>query len=611
MKSIRRYTLLLFAVVFVLVSNRSARAQASLDVIEVDHAARTARVISADKPTTIREDDEIPLRPSSRLLVRVVNTNTALYAFKVTSEKVEGSTATEFKSFLSELKPYLTDIPTVALARDPDLAPQGMEGMVGFLDEPIEEYRALMMREEPLTSEEALRILANLKPAIDWIKAEWGQIDFQARLFEDVEAQADDVNASLKRLNGYLFYGSEDSLLSLRQIQMHTLEALDDMYDLMGKDSTLVRQRGQALRKRLGWNFKEDGRLRNVGRVMNTLQDLNRDLAILQGTMSALRQQFAAGTPGAESPLEQLRDFEREIEEVLRTYQRVEPTEINIEGITDPEEVAFRRDALAVTTAEREIREIARQVRNVREKIEKTGEYLKGLDGGVVTEAKKALEKTDKMLASAYAVERLAAKTIKAVPTWTSPDTVQVSWDKGRKLTIEVTKGDVDETARLADRRPLTFTTTVQPDWVVRPAVDLNVAYVPKANYQTFEAQEIGEEKRVAAQNRDVRFTYLLGLALTWRRFDGRRTSGWALWAPEFVLNPSSDDRGFGVGMGLSYRVFKVSFGALWTKHQKSNGLSEGDLISAEHPLTITETYGKPRLYLGFTVRGWLPYAKK
>lgn len=227
-----------------------------------------------------------------------------------------------------------------------------------------------------------------------------------------------------------------------------------------------------------------------------------------------------------------------------------------------------------------------------------------------LTEAsKKALADAGTLASEAYALERLTARTIDATAVIPC-DTIQVSWDAGRALTINVAPVAEPEAAAVATRPAAERKVDVHPDWLIRPSLGLTFLVVPGAEYPTkytTAAVDAGHEI-VEDDVADRRFTYGLTLGLTYRGLDGRRGSGLAVWLPDVTINPTSDVRAVAIGGGISYHMLKLSVGRAYTRHPVLNGQTLGQTLESADQLSTRDTFGAGRWYFGVSLMGLPPF---
>jgi hypothetical protein len=243
------------------------------------------------------------------------------------------------------------------------------------------------------------------------------------------------------------------------------------------------------------------------------------------------------------------------------------------------------------------------------------GIYLDGVDA-VAALAREAWADRNANFDAALALESFARNLLNAKPVWSDPEPFKVEWDKGKTVTITITRREDPVLARVnATQKPLEVTVQVLPDRVFRPSVGLALLYTKDAVFPTYGTKavpgvETGEVSIVEKDQADERFSYGLTLGMTWRFLDWRQSSGWAVWLPELTINPAEDKRGFEVGVGVSYKMFKLGAGVGWTKHSVLDGQNVDDVLPDDGSLKTEDVYGKPKVYLSFSVIGWPPFKK-
>ncbi len=225
----------------------------------------------------------------------------------------------------------------------------------------------------------------------------------------------------------------------------------------------------------------------------------------------------------------------------------------------------------------------------------------------VVASARQAVADSGTVFAEARRVENTVRLVLGSRTAWCSPP-FTISRSTGRKVTVTVTPR---QGAPIASQQgPVSFTATLRPDWLVRPALGLTFLAASGATYPTYSAVETDGGFRVTQTGRqDSRSTYGLTLGLTWRPLDWRDDRGVAVWLPELTVNPSSDTRAIGVGFAVSFlRFVKVGGGYLWTRHTALDGQEPDQLLASGGALRTREAYGGKRWYWSFSLVGWAPF---
>lgn len=264
----------------------------------------------------------------------------------------------------------------------------------------------------------------------------------------------------------------------------------------------------------------------------------------------------------------------------------------------------------------RPVKALLEALQQTAENLRKLEKAAKGVPNPDVDEllaaGAKALHDAADILAEAYRIEGLARRAMLASDTWSSrPFSVSTSF--GRRLSIAVSPRKTEELARLAFHEPITFTMTVQPDWLVRPAVGLAFLAAKDSTYPIYSTRESGDQFEIVQSDlQDSRFTYGLSMGLTWRGLDHRDDRGFAVMLPEITVNPSDDVKAVGIGAGVTFwRIVKLGGGLLWTKHKALDGQAPGDMLAAEGDLRLKDAYGKPKWYLSLSLVGWPPFLQK
>jgi hypothetical protein len=212
----------------------------------------------------------------------------------------------------------------------------------------------------------------------------------------------------------------------------------------------------------------------------------------------------------------------------------------------------------------------------------------------------KTLTEGPDLLAFARRTEELGKVILDAKSQWDS-DPMKLEWDQGKKLTLTIAGRELPELKAVpSGQEPREAQVTALPDWTVRPGVGLSLVCSPKATFPKYTVTGTGAGATVTESGtQDSRLTYGLTLGLTWRGIDWRSGNGWSVWLPELTLNPSSDVKAVGLGVALSWRVIKLGFGMLWTKHQRVDGTK------------VVDTYSGNKPYVSISIIAWQPFVPK
>lgn len=228
----------------------------------------------------------------------------------------------------------------------------------------------------------------------------------------------------------------------------------------------------------------------------------------------------------------------------------------------------------------------------------------------VLDQGRKALDDYDKILAAAYTVEALGVSVLDAKNTWTIKRKPGITWKAGRAVSVAITQKKTPELARLA-KADTTYSVVIMPKWRFRTSVGLALMYTPAATFPTYKAVKAGDVYTItelSAEGQDLRLNYGLVLGMSFCN-DGNDDLGLAFWTPEITINPSEGVKSIGVGVGLSYNIFKFGTGVQWTRHKVLDGKRVDETISdAEIPLR--DEYSNPQFYVSLSVIGWQPFVK-
>jgi len=212
----------------------------------------------------------------------------------------------------------------------------------------------------------------------------------------------------------------------------------------------------------------------------------------------------------------------------------------------------------------------------------------------------KTLTEGPDLLAFARRTEELGKVILDTKSQWAG-DPMKLEWDHGKKLTLTIAGRELPELKAVpSELKPREAQVTALPDWTVRPGVGLSLVCSPKSTFPKYTVTGTGADATVTESGtQDSRLTYGLTLGLTWRGIDWRSGNGWSVWLPELTLNPSSDVKALGLGVALSWRVIKLGFGTLWTKHQRVDGTK------------VVDTYSGNKPYVSISIIAWQPFVPK
>jgi hypothetical protein len=234
--------------------------------------------------------------------------------------------------------------------------------------------------------------------------------------------------------------------------------------------------------------------------------------------------------------------------------------------------------------------------------------------------AMQTYDNSRKIIDSAYRTEGLANLITMARGTWASDGShlpmewrgaktppYSVKFHEGKKIVVKVVPREIPDVNSLQRGEPFTFLIKLKPDWMIRPAAGLSFIYSDEARYDVFSA-EMNPDSTFSvgtSGKTDSRFSYGLTLSLTHRLLDWREQNGLVIWPIELSVNPSEDFKSVGVGFGVSYHLFKLGGGWLWTKKTVLDGQSIGSPLSSANDLKTKETYDRSTLYLSLGLSGW------
>jgi hypothetical protein len=220
------------------------------------------------------------------------------------------------------------------------------------------------------------------------------------------------------------------------------------------------------------------------------------------------------------------------------------------------------------------------------------------------------LDDYEALVTTAYRLERLAGIVAGACGTRTL-DSLRLRTGSGRTMTIAVTPRSETELARVAELGSTTWTVTVQPRVLISPSLSIGGLVAPQGRLPVYGTSSAGGTTTVAETGRsDARFTAAGMLGITWGPLDRREKNGVAVWLPELVVGAGSTPT-FGVGAGVSYGFLRLGVGGAWMRHAALDGMRVGDVLADPSELRVSDSYGRPRLYMTLSVFDWSPLAAR
>ena len=233
-------------------------------------------------------------------------------------------------------------------------------------------------------------------------------------------------------------------------------------------------------------------------------------------------------------------------------------------------------------------------------------------DSALVVDAKAqlVLEDYERLVTLAYRLERVGG-IVAGACSQQELGAVARRVASGRTMTITATPRSETELARVATLAPTTWTVTVQPKIVVSPSLSIGGLAAPQARFPIYgTAPTTGGSEVVRTGRSDARFTAAGMLGVTWGPLDRRETSGVAFWLPELVVGAGSTPT-FGVGGAVSWHALRLGVGAAWMRHRRLDGMTEGTVLSDPSELRVSDSYGRPRLYVTLSLFDSSPLAAR
>lgn len=480
--------------VFVLLCH-SLRAQDTTR-IEINHATGTMKVNG--EPLS---SDTVRASTSKAIKVTVINTNTALYDYKMTGEKIEVKEVAGIQEFLKVLGPYLVDVPSKSII--------------------------------PMST-----------PDTTGVAAEIAALTAKTR-----RSAADD--ARLRALE--------------ERLRVAELAA--------GEDPVLVKLRGDALA------------LQTELKALNELLVGNDGIVLTRSAVLAALGRMAVGDPIATvlagvsarlTPLCRRRGLSNGLlARFSPLYQRV----VDFEAVFTPNAGKLSKQDSAA--------------------------FKDVLDKG-----RAAINDFDRNLTAAYATEALGTSMLDARDTLTLTRAPGVATTAGRALNVAITQKKASELARIA-KPDTTYAMALMPKWTVRTSVGLALLYTRAAAFPTYHADKAGDVytiSELSAVGQDLRFNYGLVLSLSVVN-DEDDELGPAIWLPEITVNPTDGVKFVGVGLGVSWNVFKLGAGYVWTRRKVLDGKSIGETITDAN-VPLRDNYSVGQVYVSLSVIGWQPFVK-
>lgn len=228
----------------------------------------------------------------------------------------------------------------------------------------------------------------------------------------------------------------------------------------------------------------------------------------------------------------------------------------------------------------------------------------------VSSRAALVLDDYESLVTTAYRLERLTGIVAGACGARTL-DSLRLQAGSGRTMTIAVTPRSETELARVAELGATTWTVTVQPRVLFSPSLSIGGLAAPQGRLPVYGTSSAGGTTTVVETGRsDARFTAAGMLGVTWGPLDRRQKNGVAVWLPELVVGAGSTPT-FGVGAGVSYGFMRLGVGGAWMRHAALDGMQVGDVLADPSALRVSDSYGRPRMYVTLSVFDWSPVASR
>jgi hypothetical protein len=263
--------------------------------------------------------------------------------------------------------------------------------------------------------------------------------------------------------------------------------------------------------------------------------------------------------------------------QVLKALRNTEPKKIRtaIEGAASGRAGALDRDWFDGTSSQKRL-SIVGQLIATYDTLQARVVQYRGAEDDAVLAASRALRESEKVMRSAYELERMASIAAHASSRWTSRDTLHVAWSHGLDVALTVTPRDSEHLSQLAELKAREYSIRIVPWWPLRPSLGVSLFYADAASFgQT-----------------DARFGYGLNLGLAPAGLHQIKDGPLSLWLAELTVAPESKQRSIGIGSAISYGVLKLGCGWIWIKHEEED----------------RETYGKGLWYFSISLFGIPPF---
>ena len=541
---------------------------ATPQLLEIDHGSRTARLYSgadtSGKADPVSEGDEIRVPSSGSVVVRVTNTNSALYRCAIDATAVPTPEVEALRSFVTQATDYVS-AGIAGLARD--VLPSAAGALPG-----------------DTTPRLAPASLAAAHPDPDPWRALEDELDRAERAAADFTD--DDPAARL-----VVLLAAGDSLVNgpnaLRSATLATLAALERMHDAASVPHAAAR-----LRLELGCGARCE-RLPFLTPLADTLHSM-------VATRFALVRQQDRWPELARQAVALRRPLGRAVDAVRQAVQR-----------------APQDDHTRAVQARLEQARLAGRRLLVIERIYKE----RATSDALLEQSRAMIGDADRLLTAGAAAQALARDVSAAATSFACPDPIRVSLSKGRAVKVDVTPKAAAELSRQATSAPYTLKFSAQPRLGIRPVAALAFSYAPDAEFPGYRTSRFGADgahlpqdlvRVESGESQDHRRQVMLTLGLdvpvgqalglgTGRQH--RRLSRVALF-PEVGVQPTDKLRAYAVGGGVAIGSIRLSAGRGHYRHDVLAGQAPGDTVEA---LRTRAVYGRS-MYYGIAWSGLFPF---
>lgn len=208
-----------------------------ITVVTINHAQKKIANVNVDKNRhSSLLDKKITLYSSKDIKIKIDNTNTAFYDYKISTEEFDAPEVKQLQTFFKAFKPYLLDIRNYLVSK-----------------EPVEEKGIKFYIEKTLLPQSPINI--------------W-------------KGEADTLYNILKKINDLLFYNPKSSI---RAVQLKALQTIQNM-NVGGDVEKEAKKIDDNLKDCFNYHKKEPKEFKTISQIIDSYTRLNDFIGKLKGS---------------------------------------------------------------------------------------------------------------------------------------------------------------------------------------------------------------------------------------------------------------------------------------------------------------------------------------